>query len=360
MIIDVVMLENDTFIRPDVIDNFSSLIWADRFNSVGDIELTLPITDTNLAIVRPDIYLEINESDKTMYLEKIVLESSKDGGTIKATGRSLESILDRRILHSTVILDGNIQNGIEKILNDNIISPDDPKRKIPNFVFLPSSDPAITELTIGSYPLEAGLDLLEIVTKICTAASIGFKIIRDEDKFVFSLFAGEDRTYNQEKNPYVVFSNEFDNLSNSSYLLSIDNYKNSAFVYSSVKDNITYIETIGDTEGLKRREIYIDASSLEKEIDGVEKTEEEYRESMRENGITELSNRSIDELFEGEADASRPYVYGEDFFMGDIVQISDDFGNEGIVRVTELIISQNNDGYSIYPTFTTISEEEVI
>ena len=48
------------------------------------------------------------------------------------------------------------------------------------------------------------------------------------------------------------------------------------------------------------------------------------------------------------------YKYGEDFFIGDIVQIANEYGHEGRAYISELVISQNEDGVSIYPTFQTI------
>jgi hypothetical protein len=48
------------------------------------------------------------------------------------------------------------------------------------------------------------------------------------------------------------------------------------------------------------------------------------------------------------------YLYGVDFYMGDIVQMVTEYGLEGKVQVMEIIQTQNETGISIYPTFRNI------
>ena len=60
--------------------------------------------------------------------------------------------------------------------------------------------------------------------------------------------------------------------------------------------------------------------------------------------------------FEGEVEVTRLFKYGEDFFIGDIVQIANEYGNEGSAYISELVISNSEEGLSIYPTFKTISK----
>ena len=62
------------------------------------------------------------------------------------------------------------------------------------------------------------------------------------------------------------------------------------------------------------------------------------------------------EAFEGEVEATIMYKYGEDFFMGDYVQLEDEYGHEGQAYISEFIISQDSSGISMYPTFITLQE----
>ena len=91
------------------------------------------------------------------------------------------------------------------MLNENVISPSDSNRKISNFIFKESTDSAITKLKLEAQ--YTGDNLYDVIQKICEEQGIGFKItLNDKKQFVFELYAGFDRSYDQTENPYVIFS----------------------------------------------------------------------------------------------------------------------------------------------------------
>lgn len=73
-------------------------------------------------------------------------------------------------------------------------------------------------------------------------------------------------------------------------------------------------------------------------------------------GLKNLADHIVTTAFEGEVEVTRLFKYGEDFFIGDIVQIANEYGNEGSAYISELVISNSEEGLSIYPTFKTISK----
>ena len=112
-----------------IVDVYESFIWTDRYYEYGDFELFTSMTDTILSYIRQDYYLQSRESEHVMIIEKIRINSdSENGNHITVTGRSLESILDRRIVWGQKTITGNLQNGIRTLLNENVISPADNKR----------------------------------------------------------------------------------------------------------------------------------------------------------------------------------------------------------------------------------------
>ena len=112
-----------------VLDTFESLIWTERFSAYGDFEVYTSINDSVLEILKDDYYLWLKESDQTMIVEDRKIESDAENGNhFTVTGRSLESILERRIIWKQTILSGNFQNGIKKLLDENIINPSDASR----------------------------------------------------------------------------------------------------------------------------------------------------------------------------------------------------------------------------------------
>ena len=343
-----------------VVDTYESLIWTERYSKHGDFELYTAVNDDILALLIPDYYITIQDSEYVMIIEDNVIKADPENGThITTTGKSLESILNRRILWGYVSLDGNLQNGIETLLNGCIIDPTNPDRKIDNFIFDASTDPAITGLTLTAQ-YSAGSDLYETITKICTENGIGFRItINDNKQFVFKLYAGIDRSYNQFDNPFVVFSPDFENLNNSNFAESKSSYKNVTLVGGEGEGLDRRYASVGSATGLNRREAFIDANDITSDVgDGTSITDEQYTAILQQRGLEELVNLGVSTSFDGEAETSILYTYGKDFFMGDVVQVADEYGHESISRVTELIRSENEGGSSVYPTFENVEEGE--
>ena len=149
-----------------IVDTYESIIWTDRYYESGDIELYTVMRDGLLDYIKQDYYLQNRDSEHVMIIEKIKINSDvEEGNHVTVTGRSLESILDRRIVWGQKTLSGNLQNGIKTLLTECIISPSDNNRQISNFIFETSTDEAITSLTIEA--LYTGDNLYEVIQKIC-------------------------------------------------------------------------------------------------------------------------------------------------------------------------------------------------
>ncbi len=339
-----------------VIDTYESFIWTDRYRHPGDFELYMSMMLNVLRYIKQDYYIWNRDSEHTMIIEKILIDSDvEDGNHITVTGRSLESILDRRIVWGQEIIKGNLQDGINKLLNICIISPTDPERKISNFIFKKSTDPAITRLTIDAQ--YTGDNLLAIVEKICAEHDIGFKItLNDNKQFVFELYAGTNRSYSQKANPYVVFSPKFENIINSNYLESKSVLKNVTLIGGEGEGSARKYTAVGKGSGLERREIFTDARDISSDTgNGVILTDTEYMSQLQQRGRETLSENSDVTSFEGQVETTIMFKYGEDFFNGDIVQITNEYGHETKARILEIVMSENKEGVSIYPTFATIT-----
>lgn len=341
-----------------IVDVYESIIWTERYYEYGDFELYTAMTQDLLNYIKTDNYIQRVGSDRVMIIEEIRIDTdSETGNHITVTGRSLESILDRRVVWSQTTISGNLQNGIKKLVNENIISPSKEERKISNFIFKDSTDSQITGLTVEAQ--YTGDNLYDVISKVCEEKSIGFKVSLNENKqFVFELYAGADRSYEQTNYPYVVFSPNFDNIINSNYLESKENLKNVALVGGEGEGTARKYLAIGNTSGLDRRELFVDARDISSEgEDGQALTTEQYNELLKQRGNEYLADYTDLVSFEGAVETNIMYKYGVDFFDGDIVQIANEYGHEAKVRILEVVISENEEGNSVYPTFKTITEE---
>lgn len=353
---------NKKFETVMIMDVYESLIWTDRYNSYGDFEIYTSVDSVAISNIQQGYYLWSEESEHSMIIDGIQIKTDVElGNHIIITGKSLESILQLRIVWDQIILNGNLQGQIEKLFNENIINPKDEKRKISNFIFQYSEDPSIKNLTIQAQ--YTGDDLYSVIKNICDDNKIGFKIFFNKSfQMVFQLYAGKDRSYKQESNPYVVFSPNYENIINSNYLDSSENYRNIALVAGEGQGNSRKKVTVGDANlsGLERRELYVDARDLSSVTDdGTAIPEKEYEEHLIQRGKDYLSENKIAKSFEGQVDTSKSYKYKEDFYMGDICQLENEFGMQSRVRVIEFIYSESDNGIETYPTFE-VEDEEVI
>lgn len=267
-----------------IIDAFTSIIWNDVYIGCGDFEIEFIMDENALAYIEEGNYVSINETDRYMIIEKIeILTSFQEGVKCLLSGRSLESLLYRRIIREALLVKGDIQTAILQILNANIISPSNSNRIIPGFMMRLSSDTAVTSQTV-EYKFEAGENVYEAIYSICNERHLGFRVLPGENgQFIFELYAGKNLSYNQSQNPWVVFSAKFENLEESDMTIDTSKLKNcveidfktkrsaidSSFDPDEDEDvDVVVPMVLGDDKvGLNRREIYVESSRAVGAID---------------------------------------------------------------------------------------------
>lgn len=371
-------VKNTSFETIAVIDLYSSAIWTERYTETGDFQLILPFNKDYLSILAMDNYLTLQGTDRAMIVESMNLESDISTGERNLTykGRSLESILERRIVWRQKELDGSVETVIRTLLNENIISPPSGQehRRIPNFIFPTITDPDVKSV-IDHLELKVqftGDTVLTAVKTVCDRFNLGFKItLNASNQFVFSLYYGKDRTVNQTDTDAIIFSPEYDTLINSRYESDYAKYRNIALVLGEDQGNsrrraIIYDGKNANTDfdaedgaapsGLSRRELYVDARDLQSERSeedgGGTMSDEEYLASLESRGYTKLDEAKMTAVFDGEVEHSVGPQYGTNYFLGDYVTIQNEFGMSTEAQITEYIRSYDGDkGYSAYPTF---------
>lgn len=356
---DIYVLDKD-FTTIAVIDRFKSLIWTDRYNGYGDFELYTPLDIVVLSYLAIDNYLWIKESEHIMIIEDIRIQSDVDSGKVMiVTGRSLESLFERRIIWDRFSMSNKtVDEIICQIVIDNVSNPTDQKRKFPNFGV------AIQEGTM--VPVEKislqrfGDSVYDAVVEICEVYSLGWKVVMIEGSLVFVLYSGLDRSYSQSDNPWVVFSPKYENLINSDYILDKKELKTITLVAgegegSARKTVVVDAYPEEELSGFDRRELFTDARDLSSVgSDGSTVPTAQYNQMLISRGQEKLAEQTITSEFTGQAETTWMFKYGEDFGMGDIVQIANEFGIEEEARVTEFILSVSDSGVEAYPTFSIV------
>lgn len=332
------------------IDTFVSLEWVKRYFDTGDFVLNC-VADMNIInSLQKRNYLVREDDERIMIIEKInITTSAENGNTVNVSGRSIESILGRRIVwkQTNSKASETVEQFIRRLVDENVINPTDPKRKIPNLI--------LGELKGFTEKIEkqvTGDNLLTAIKEICQAYNYGFKITMNEAGYlVFDLYKGADRSYNQSINPYVVFSNDYDNIINTEYEYDETNISNVALIGGEGEGTARKYQSIGDSEGFDRYELFVDANDISSN-DG-EIALEDYNNLLIERGNEKIAENTFVESYTGEVETTLTYVYKKDYDLGDIVETVNEYGMEATPRIIEIIESENENGYRVVPTFGT-------
>ena len=341
---------NKDFEIINFIDTFKSLEWVKRYYDTGDFVLNC-VADTDIVkTLQKRNYLVREDDERIMIIEKINITTSlEDGNTINVSGRSIESILGRRIVWTQTNSKAGetAEEFVRRLVDENCINPTDPKRKIPNLKLgtLKGFEEKIEKQVTGD-------NLLTVIIEICQLYEYGFKITMDNEGWlVFDLFKGENRSYSQSVNPYVIFSNDFDNIINTEFEYDETNISNVALIGGEGEGTDRKYQSIGESEGFDRYELFVDAKDISS--NNGEIATADYNKLLVERGEEKIAENTFVESYAGEVETTLTYIYKQDYDLGDIIEIVNEYGMEATPRIIEIIESENENGYKVVPTFGT-------
>lgn len=352
--------------RVAVIDRFESFIWTDRFIPTGDFQLVLHSTPELRALLTEGTRVATNESTAVMEIETVLDDDTSEGRSVlTVSGRSLELVFHDRVARTNLsgldasprwALTGTPGNVVRQIFKnicvDGMVTPNDILPFITEGNIFPSD--TIDEPTeIISLELEPDT-LYNAFVNICDTYSLGFALARNQDlsQLHFIVYAGSDRTSLQTDLSPAIFSPELESLTNSTELVSTENYKNVAYVYSPTMSVIVYADgTPSSVKGFERKVLML-------KVDDVKPNDSETGLSTKQilvkRGKDELLKYKRISAFDGEIPKSG-YKYGVDYRLGDIVEMQKDNGaTVKYMRVTEQIFVSDAEGDRSYPTLSDI------
>ncbi len=262
---DVYIL-NEKLEKIGVIDYYTSLIWASRYNEIGDCELYVQATKKTWELLKKEYYLLRLTSDMICRIEKIELSTDVENGDyFIVTGYDVKKILYQRIVWNTVAAHDTAERYIRRLIIENIIAPALQERKIEHFVL--SAEKGFTE----SITEQCSYDVLgEKIESICKTYEYGYKVLLKEENdnryFAFELYKGVNRSYGGESIQPVIFSPEYENISASNYIQDSTLQGNVALVAGEGEGIQRKKGVFGSGEGLKRYEVFVDAREISSEI----------------------------------------------------------------------------------------------
>lgn len=417
-------------------DSYKSLIWANRYNDVGDCELYVDASVENFQLLQMGSYLtRYDEADSmTCRINKVELDTDAENGTyIIATGADTKKMLDQRIVWSMMNADGNLEDFIREMVNLTCINPYLPARK-----FLKTNGNALIQLGDKANFTEVTTEQItyknvgEKVREYCQTNQWGYRFVLSSGQLWFQLYKGTDRSGE------VFFSDQYENLSSTKYVDDATNMGNVALVAGSGEGSDRSRNVSGYAEGVDRYEIYVDAKDIAQEITWAELTEmyptadeggQGYIASSGSGYVYKMNylnvqivdpdqlaqlkinypdgqeitidgaayyqvynaiianlpsntpqdddsvelwaivyeiyllNRGYEKLaeygekisFEGSIIPDITFVYKQDYFLGDIVSVENEYGIKANARIVEIVEVNDENGYSVEPKFEYFS-----
>lgn len=245
-----------------IIDSYRSLIWADRYNEVGDCELYVPATNEMLNLLKKDYFLIKNGHKMVCQIKKIELDTDAENGDfLIVTGYDVKRWLDQRIVWGTATANGNAEIFLRGLVNDALCDGADADRQArsPNGAQLLSlGDEVGFQESLTAQISYANLG--EKIRDFCVALGWGYRFLNVSDGFKFDLYRGTDRRST------VVFSEEYDNLIKSSFVEDSTGLKNVALVAGEGEGALRSTESAGTATHLNRVELYVDARDISHRI----------------------------------------------------------------------------------------------
>lgn len=269
-----------SFITKGIVTDYISFQWVDKYYKEGNFNLIIPANEENMDLFKEDRLLLCGKSDKCMIIENIIFNNNlkSDGYIMQINGRSLESILERRVAFPGQGLSTNEFKGtnglikaIYELIDGFFIHPEKvamessdgqkffyyPERKI-EFLTIPDEEDRyynednpneniLRPFNESINKTVAKDNLLKIISELCKNSYLGFRIRPYEEdggiKWQFSLYTGKDKSYTRKNknDPLLLFSPTLKNVESVSTTKDNTNYRNVIFC-GVEKDSDGYID----------------------------------------------------------------------------------------------------------------------
>lgn len=351
---------NDNFQEANLIEQYTSLLWTERYSTAGDFQLVTSDVGRFVKALPLNSMVTLRESTVPMTVEIHKIEKKLNAAPVLTiTGRSFETELEKRAALK-VGVNGRVTwmeaaekesdaayIAIRHMLGDNARGP--LPAQLPNISVndaIPEADltlPADYSTTLtNNYEIKPG-NLYTVVMELLNTNHHGIKAVRPplgSNKIGIEIYNGADLTND------VVFDARFDQFDSATYLLSELGSTNWAYVVSSTAMQSVAKNTAPEPSGRARRVLYLDVSS-EEGTDSVD--------ARQTRGLIELYKYNATALFDGQIAQQVAAGYNRDYSLGDIIRLDGEYGLSEYVRVAEFIRSDDNTGSKAYPTFEVVS-----
>lgn len=369
----------DVLLRPiDIVDEYISFLWTERWASMGDFQITTLATPNNKRRFVPETKLSIPQSKRLMIIESVEEKDDiEKGNVLTVKGRCLNSLLEKRV--------AAIHNSITGLISTSWDTYGwTPKELLELYFFTICYDGELSsgdiipfvqaQGTTSLYPAEnisdpwpsdfqwstKPEDIYKAFQDIISAYDVGWRFYKSptDSKLYFESMMGSDRTTMQSTYPPVIFAYDMVNLIDTTNLVDVTKYYNAVLVIYFYKDGAGNDVTISQwveasdltlsERGFDQKTKVLSVTQIPQDMALVD-----VPAYLTQLGQEELGRSQSVNVYDGEIAKTSSFVYEKDYNLGDIVEVRGNDGGTAFMRVVEQIFSSDQSGDSVYPSLIT-------
>lgn len=351
---DLYLVDPNTWQPTDLIDDYESLVWTDRYCKYGDFTLMVKSRSSLVKRLASRKYLRIADSTRIMQIETLDNNHQSAEGTdlIKISGRSLEQFLMHRAFKqfgntAAKIMTGTPAEIAVALVNEYCVDPTTVEATsiIPGLDCWDVTTNGLSSVTLN---VQRGT-VYDAVMNILEPFGLGWYIDSDGPSLLdFAVYNGVDRT-DPTTGYYTEYSADNDNLLNTSTLESVSNFKNHVRVLGAKAYADAYaLGTDPSVSGFDRRTLILDATDIGTDSSTTVAQDQAALQRRAMEALADINNRYV-RVVDGDIPQNNwsKVAYG----LGDLVVVKDNYENRAIARITETVWSSDKEGEKRSPTF---------
>lgn len=302
------------------VDDFESCILTRPYRGHGKLEMTIPMESANADILTR--FSWIYAGPRRIYQILYIEADTQDQDILHIIGMAGGQAWACRVTkpptgYSHITVTGSRDAIAKAYIYATAINPDDENRKVPHLAV--AADQA-GEIITDKSRLQMVRDEVE---RVLASDDMGYFWDYQNGRIVFDTYKGSDRTEGQSILPPAVFALKYDNLLTRRYVESELDTENVIYIGGQGEGAERTILEVGDGEGESRFEGFQDARDTNDQTELVNRAKSNLRSTV--------------ESMEASVTAFGSLTYEVDFFLGDMVTVSDQkLGKKLDTRITEV------------------------
>lgn len=346
------------------INGYDSVLWAERYQKPGEFKIKAKLSSGLKTFLPIGTIISHIRTRELMIVETHQIQEPKDKDpTIEISGRSFITVLEQRIVGQNYVDGGGVE------LVNYTLATDETWEQLVFMIadhigdgFTNDFDDCLPSVVAshsctGIATVEERLvkydNVLSRALEILKIDDIGIRTLRPTSSdlnIYIDIYQGADRTAE------VQFSTVLGELDNIQYLFTNKKYYTHARVIGRwVQYDVEGIPAVN----IDRRWMLIDGSDIDQPYPslptGLDLT---YALAMMVvRGQEVLKNQKKITITQADVSPNSTLSYGRDYFLGDLVTVNGNFNQTQVMRVTEFVEIEDEDGTSGQPTLEIRGED---